>query len=162
MRPPTGPPMDERDYSQRPLPRAIGPVDEVYQHGIEHMGQGGPRVSAGEWFEAIARIMASGLAMRGGVGEPWRYPASSDALLQYRNLLRRMSLAGGRTRPTPPTKQSGSQAPKPGELDPAPHPLAQPSELPKGGNEVPPEAARGASGDQFFHYVKQLYRGIGR
>lgn len=60
--------MPDRDYIQRP-------VDEGYQRGIESMGRTGPRVSAAEWFEAIARMFAAGLAMRGGVGSP-RVPVS--------------------------------------------------------------------------------------
>ena len=55
--------MSEHDYIQRP-------VDEAYQRGVEGMGTQGPRVSAGEWFEAIARMFAQGLAMRGGVEMP--------------------------------------------------------------------------------------------
>ena len=58
------------DFIQRP-------VDEAYRQGIERMGQG-PRVSAGQWFEAIARMMALGLAMRGGVGMPGGIASKGD------------------------------------------------------------------------------------
>lgn len=55
--------MPERDFIQQP-------VDVAYRRGIESMGKTGPRASMGEWFEAIARAFAAGLAMRGGVGAP--------------------------------------------------------------------------------------------
>lgn len=61
--------MDERDSVQYPL--ASRPWMD--QKGMALEQKGTP--SLGEWFEQIAQIMAMGLAMRGGVGNPMiRFP----------------------------------------------------------------------------------------
>lgn len=39
------------------------PVDVAYEQGIQSMGRQGTKVSAGEWLEAIARMLALPLSM---------------------------------------------------------------------------------------------------
>lgn len=53
------------DYVQRP-------VDEAYRVGIEQMGrtEGSPPLGFFDWLDAVARLLSSGLLMRGGVGSP--------------------------------------------------------------------------------------------